>query len=121
MKFLSKMGNITGYILPFLSKMDMNKEARRLARDLRTANVVDARRCLEESHTKYRNLVLLGQIADTADRFTSVVGGTIETIASFFGVAPGFIANAGEEAIELLIKAPFLVYLTKENHRDIVY
>lgn len=115
------MSDITGYFIPLLSKFDINKETRWLARNLRTANVTEVRRCLEESHNKYRNLVFLGQIADTADRFTSVIGGTIETIASFFGVVPGFIANAGEEVIELLIKAPFLAYLTKDNHRDKVY
>jgi hypothetical protein len=111
--------DVVRYAIPFLIEYDPMREAEKLLKsDVDVADtsisVVDAAQYLAVSHAKYSRLFTYGKVADTADRLTSIVGMAVESIGTFFGVAPGVAANIIEETVEMVAKVPFIYEAYKD-------
>ena len=112
-----------GYALPIFQKYDVLGRAEALMSDsdVKEAGVSLDEVCgyLDEGSRNYKWLVRFARVADTADKVTSTIGTVLESAGIGAGVIPGLAANVGEEAVEMVFKAPFYINLAlKKNERQ---
>ena len=113
---------VAGYFVPILfDKYDALEEAKRLLSEDETLNYrglgeQEVAEYLIQAKKDNNALYIMAQVADTADKITSIVGAVVETAGIALGLAPGFAANFGEELTEMAFKAPFLLYALWKPH-----
>lgn len=123
---VNALRKVIDYFLPFMDKYDALGEAESLLKDPDVSKtgieVQTVARYLDSANRNmYRGLMRTAKFADTADRLTSTVGAVAEAVGLGFGIAPGFLANGGEEAIEMFAKAPALIQLYMSKYgRDLI-
>ncbi|MBW2967531.1 hypothetical protein KY362_03520 [Candidatus Woesearchaeota archaeon] len=117
-----------GWIIPIIMPYNYRWEANRLMEDpeirdsdLDVEDVIDSVRM---SKARYNTALVLAKWSDVVDRASSIIGLLLEagTAVETFGIG-SVIANIPEEAVELLLKIPFLSYVYKKfpEHRGKVY
>ncbi|MBI2574289.1 hypothetical protein HYV82_00190 [Candidatus Woesearchaeota archaeon] len=110
-------------VVPLFAKYDLAGEADKLMNDSEVQSAgaeYDAViRQLWRSKEKYRGLWNSAKVADSTDKVTSSLGAVIETAAAVAGLPVGgatsWLANGGEEMLEMAFKLPFLFYAAKDT------
>ena len=116
-----KAREVLDYAIPAIAKYDAEKEAEVLARDEAVQNTGMSKAQItgyvKRSYEDNKYLMGAAKLADTSDRVTSTIGLVLEAAGLATGGVGSFLANGGEEAIEMVLKIPALALARKDKQR----